>query len=129
MKKTHLAVAGIVLALALSGCGEGGSSKKESGLKAGVVEKASNASQSVIMTASNWKFDKKVYEVKAGEPVTLELKNKVGYHGIEIKGTGLKLVMDKPQMVVFKKAGTYQIVCNIMCGSSHSQMVSKLVVK
>lgn len=128
MKKKQLAVAGIVLALALSGCG-GGSSDKASGLKAGVVEKASNASTSITMTASNWKFDKKVYEVKAGEPVTLELKNKVGYHGIEVVGTGLKLVMDKPQTVVFKKAGTYEIHCNIMCGSSHSQMKSKLVVK
>ena len=126
MKKSQLAVAGLVLAFALSGCG---GSEKASGLKAGVGEKASNAANSITFTAQNWKFDKKVYEVKAGEPVTLELKNKEGYHGLEVVGTGLKLVMDKPQTVVFKKAGTYVIHCNIMCGSAHSQMQSKLVVK
>jgi heme/copper-type cytochrome/quinol oxidase subunit 2 len=127
MNKKALLATGLVLALALSGCG--GGSEKASGLKAGVVEKASNAANSITFTAQNWKFDKKVYEVKAGEPVTLELKNKEGYHGLEVVGTGLKLVMDKPQTVVFKKPGTYVIHCNIMCGSEHSQMQSKLIVQ
>lgn len=54
-------------------------------------------------------------------------------HGFYVEGTNIN-----PQIIpgevtkleyVFKKAGTYRIVCNEYCGIGHAQMFGKIVVE
>lgn len=82
------------------------------------------------ITASNFKFDQEEYKVKAGQTMTVVLKNSEGVHGIEINGLDVSLSgKNLSKEVTFDKPGTYDIVCTIPCGPGHATMKTKLVVE
>jgi cytochrome c oxidase subunit II len=88
------------------------------------------SSETVVIKAMNWQFDKEEYEAGAGD-VTVELKNEEGNHGIVIVGAdnGSDLVISgSGSKTVTLEPGEYEIQCNIPCGPGHEEMVSTLVV-
>ncbi|PZA06954.1 MULTISPECIES: cupredoxin domain-containing protein [unclassified Meiothermus] len=72
-------------------------------------------------------------KVKKGVKVTFYITSPDVQHGFYVEGTNIN-----PQIIpgevtkleyVFKKAGTYRIVCNEYCGIGHAQMFGKIVVE
>jgi len=86
--------------------------------------------QLLKIEASNYEFNEKEYHVKAGEPVRILLKNKSGFHGVEIKGMDVNLNQEKTQAdVTFDKPGQYELHCSVLCGTGHADMKSVLIVE
>jgi cytochrome c oxidase subunit 2 len=79
--------------------------------------------------ATNFSFDKPEYRVKAGETLTLSLKNQLGTHGVAIEELGIQLMEGDTVEYTFDKPGEYNVVCSVMCGIGHAEMVSKLIVE
>ncbi|GIP38801.1 hypothetical protein J31TS4_20810 [Paenibacillus sp. J31TS4] len=121
MKKTVTIALSAVLMLALAACG--GQSKDAS-------QAPDPNAKELKLVASNYQFDKQEYVVKKGEPLQLVLDDKNGTHGVEIKGTNVKLSSkSKTASYTPDKAGTYDIICNVPCGVGHANMKAKLIVE
>ena len=124
MVKKWLAMFVSVLIIAVLGACGGGSSSK------GAVDSNVTPTQEITIKATNFEFDQKEYRVKKGEPLKINFVNEQGNHGIEIKGLNVNLNGAKNnQVIIPEQAGEYDIICNIMCGSGHAAMVSKLIVE
>jgi len=113
------------LVLALSACGSSNDKGNDSASNSSPA--AEEASQEIVIKASNWKFDQAEYALPKDTPVKLSLVNESGVHGIEIVGQGIKIKGNKSEVVTLP-AGTYEFRCNIQCGTGHNKMVGKLVV-
>lgn len=114
----------------LVACGESTSNKPSNG-PAPVLEVAEEdiATGSLEIIASNWKFDKEVYAIRAGEPINLTVNSIDGVHGIEIENSAYTSIGNqKETQVTITEPGTYTISCNIPCGQGHRTMKAKLVV-
>lgn len=96
-----------------------------------VEETAPEGVQLVVITANgDFTFDQAEYEVKAGEPVLLKLKNRSGFHGAAIDELGIDLKDGQmEQQITIDEPGTYKIYCSVSCGVGHDTMTSVLVVK
>ncbi len=93
-----------------------------------VIPEAKDNEIQFILT--NFKFDKEEYRVRAGEPVILTMINRQGTHGVMVQGTDINLLKDNPsQEVVFDEPGEYMLLCSVMCGTGHYDMVAKLIVE
>lgn len=129
MKKLWICTGLIALILGLSACGtKTGGSAEPSTASPGAQDAANT--QKVTVVATNWKFDQAEYKVKKGKPVSLTLKNEKGVHGLEVEKLNVKLD-NKTKTKVFTpdKAGRYNIVCTIPCGTDHLKMKAVLVVE
>ena len=112
----------IVFGGALAACGGG-----EAQEAAPAVEPTGNTVDLAI-EGTNFKFNEAEYRVKAGDTVNVSYNSAEGMHGIDIVGMDVKLKDDGTATFV-AAPGEYEIVCNIMCGSGHAQMKSKLIVE
>ncbi|MDF2724614.1 MAG: subunit of cytochrome oxidase [Paenibacillus sp.] len=122
MKKTLIYVFALVVVLVLVAC------TKDDDKSASSTPAAGPATGELKITATNWQFDQKEYKVKKGETVKVTLTSKEGAHGVTIASFG-EVGTNKSKDITFDKAGTYDIVCNIPCGSGHTQMKAKLIVE
>jgi cytochrome c oxidase subunit 2 len=130
MKRLLILTIIALFALTLSACSSEQEEASNAKMDKSIVETADTKDAPIVrFTATNWEWDQEVYTVKANEPVTLELDNKSGYHGVDIVGTGVTVMMDKPQTVTFNKVGTYEIRCSVICGTGHAEMTAKFVVE
>ncbi|ANC76538.1 hypothetical protein ABE65_006875 [Fictibacillus phosphorivorans] len=119
LKKSLWLAAIAVLAIGiLAACG--GSKDKEKSTK--------NAEETITIEASNFKFDKKEYEIPANKDVALKLENVDGNHAVMIEGEDVNVTGGSSD-VVNLKPGEYTLRCSVPCGNGHADMVSKLVVK
>ncbi|MBB6633702.1 cupredoxin domain-containing protein [Cohnella thailandensis] len=114
----------LALVLALSACGSNGNNEEAASGEAPLV-----AEQELVIKASNWQFDQTEYKIPKNTPVEIKLVNDQGAHGIQIKDAGVKLNAAKDSKVVSLDAGTYEIKCNIVCGTGHLNMTAKLIVE
>ncbi|WP_078382463.1 cupredoxin domain-containing protein [Sutcliffiella halmapala] len=87
-----------------------------------------DAEAEVTIKSSNWEFDQQTYKVPAGKDVAIHHVNDEGHHGITIKGTNVKIQGDG-SVVANLKPGEYEIICDIMCGTGHDEMIATLVVE
>lgn len=93
-----------------------------------IIPEAQENEIQFIMT--NYQFDKQEYKITAGVPMTLTMVNKQGIHGVMIQGTDINLTPDNSsQEVTFDEPGEYTLLCSIMCGPGHDDMVAKLIVE
>lgn len=125
MKKLYAFALGSAILLAASGCGQADKAASTDGGASAAPEAATK----LTLAATNWKFDKEVYNIKAGEPITISLDNQQGIHGVELEGLNAKLDNKKKSVTITPKAGTYTIRCNVSCGTGHSSMTAKLIVE
>ncbi|CAM5782986.1 MULTISPECIES: cupredoxin domain-containing protein [Brevibacillus] len=126
MKKTWgLLISAVAISAMLAGCG---GDKKEAA--AGGEQAPAAATENAInIEASNWKFNQESFEVKAGEPFTINFKSTEGFHGIGIEGLDVDIQNEGSKTMTIDKAGEYKIFCNVICGPDHGKMIAKLVVK
>jgi uncharacterized cupredoxin-like copper-binding protein len=96
---------------------------------------AAAPAQEITITATEMAFSPTTLEVKAGQPVTLTVKNNgVLEHNWQAQiGSELVQVTAQPKQSASKTftpqtAGTYKIICNIP-GHEQAGMVAQLVVK
>ncbi|XID95524.1 cytochrome C oxidase subunit II [Paenibacillaceae bacterium WGS1546] len=93
-------------------------------------EKLAEGQQMLNIKATNFAFDKAEYRVEAGTSYRVKFANTLGVHGVEFKGLGIELDRDNPEIdVVFDTPGEYELICSIMCGQGHNDMVSVLIVE
>jgi cytochrome c oxidase subunit 2 len=86
------------------------------------------------ITASKYEFTPNEIEVEEGEQVVLELHSTDTDHGLEIKDMKVSVKIPKTGETVrtefvAKKAGTFFFKCSEYCGSGHSRMRGRLIVK
>jgi len=86
------------------------------------------------ITASKYEFSPTEITVDEGEAVVLEMRSTDVEHGLEIKE--LKIASKIPKSgeavrveFVAKKSGTFSFKCSEYCGSGHSRMKGRLVVR
>ncbi|WP_219838588.1 cupredoxin domain-containing protein [Paenibacillus sp. R14(2021)] len=127
-KMLLLAVMTVAAIFILAACGSK-SADNNSITGAGVENTGTAASAKITIKAKRFEFDQPVYKIKKGEPTEITLVSEDGVHGVEIPDMNLKLDADKPKVLTFDNAGTYEFHCDIMCGSGHSQMVAKIEVE
>ncbi|MEX2460284.1 MAG: cupredoxin domain-containing protein [Paenibacillaceae bacterium] len=119
------------LVFALSACG---SKKEDTSSSIADPVKATGTTEAATelqfkANGKTFKFDKEEYTIKKGEPIKLTLVNESGIHGIIINGLNVNLkngAMSKT--ITPDKAGTYDVICSIPCGSGHMTMKAKLIV-
>lgn len=127
MKKNWLLMITSMIAamMVLAGCG--GESKPAATETSQTAPAASG--NVVTIEASNWKFNQDTFEVKAGEPVTINFKSAEGFHGITIDGLDVNIEKEGSATITPDKPGEYKIFCNVACGPDHGKMTATLVVK
>ena len=85
------------------------------------------------ITAKQFSFEPSTIEVNKGDKVRLIVTSMDVPHGISIKEYGIneRLDVGKPVAIEFTadKEGTFTAFCSVFCGSGHSGMKGKLVVK
>ena len=85
------------------------------------------------MTAKQFAFEPGVIEVNKGDKVRLIVTSVDVPHGISIPEYGINERLDpgKPVKIEFTadKQGTFTAYCSVFCGSGHSSMKGKLIVK
>lgn len=129
MKKLWISAGLLALVLGLSACGAKSGDASSANASSPGSQNTANV-QNVTIVASNWKFDQAEYKVKKGQPVSLTLKNESGVHGLEVEKLNVKLDnKTKTKEFTPDKAGRYNIVCTIPCGSDHLKMKAVLVVE
>ncbi|WP_274363429.1 hypothetical protein [Paenibacillus thermotolerans] len=132
MKKLWMFLLAAALVGALTACG--GGSKDASGDAAQDVSdvdidaQATGATVNLPIDAKNFQFDQEEYRVKAGETVNLTFTSSEGMHGLQIKGIDVDL-QDGQGTTFVAEEGEYEIVCSVMCGVGHGDMVAKLIVE
>jgi cytochrome c oxidase subunit 2 len=97
--------------------------------QSGAPAAATGKTEEVIVTATNFEFDKKEIHVKKGNTIKLTLKNGSGAHGIEIPDLNVKLAKAGTIEFTADKAGTFDFNCALMCGTGHDAMIGKLIVE
>ena len=85
------------------------------------------------MTAKQFAFEPSAIEVNKGDRVRLIVTSADVPHGIAIPEYGVNERLDpgKPVTIEFtaEKEGTFTAFCSVFCGSGHSGMKGKIVVK
>jgi len=85
------------------------------------------------MTAKQFAFEPSTIEVNKGDRVRLIVTSTDVPHGIAIPEYGINERLDtgKPVTIEFtaEKEGTFTTFCSVFCGSGHSNMKGKIVVR
>ena len=100
------------------------------------TEKASSTQEVVKefkITARQFQFEPSTIEVNKGDKVKLIVTSVDVPHGIAIPEYGIdkRLEPGKPATIEFiaDKQGTFTAFCSVFCGSGHSGMKGKLIVR
>lgn len=130
MKKWIVLALVTCLSVVLIACGSAPSSNNANGPGPVIdVPEEDIATGEIEIVASNWKFDKEVYAIRAGEPVKMTVNSIDGIHGVEIRHTEYTHIGSNDEVeVLISEPGTYTIYCSIPCGQGHRTMKAKLVV-
>ncbi|URN92799.1 MAG: cytochrome C oxidase subunit II [Candidatus Pristimantibacillus lignocellulolyticus] len=130
MKKWLVLALVSALMVVLMACGSTSNSNGSAAPAAPIkVSEDEIATGSLVITASDWKFDKEYYAIRAGESVELTVDSISGVHGVEILDTEYNnIINNKTTTVTITEPGTYNIRCSVPCGSGHRTMTTKLVV-
>jgi|SRR3989344_446514 len=85
------------------------------------------------ITARQFAFEPEVIEVNKGDKVRLKVTSMDVPHGIKIEEYGIneRLEVGKETVIEFTadKEGSFTSFCSVFCGSGHSNMKGKLIVK
>lgn len=85
------------------------------------------------ITAKQFSFEPSTIEVNKGDKVRLIVTSIDVPHGIKVEEYGIneRLEVGKPVTIEFTadKQGSFTTFCSVFCGSGHSGMKGKLIVK
>jgi cytochrome c oxidase subunit 2 len=92
---------------------------------------AADAHIQVVM--KKYTIEPAIIHVKAGQTTELEVSTADVQHGFDVPALGVKepVRSGQPAIVTLKNPpkGEYRVVCGIICGPHHDDMVAKLVVE
>ena len=114
--------------IAIAACAQQNNSEpiKEKPLQTGQVKEFK-------MTAKQFAFEPEIIEVNKGDKVRLIVTSIDVPHGIAIPEYGIneRLNPGEPVTIEFiaDKEGTFTAFCSVFCGSGHSNMKGKIIVK
>jgi cytochrome c oxidase subunit II len=99
-----------------------------------ITYRPAHAHPSIDVVASNWKFTPNSITLHMGETSTLRFTSSGGVHGVKSEELGIPMTTITPGNFVTvevtpKKAGTYVLPCQIMCGAGHADMKLTVVVQ
>ena len=87
----------------------------------------------IPILARKFEFQPAELELKLGEPVVFELTTADVHMGFDAPALGLNadIVAGKPVRVPFTptKAGEFEFVCDVFCGSGHEEMSGVIKVR
>ena len=113
--------------------GQGSDVPQDGAASAAATNAQSDGFKEFRITAKQFSFEPGVIEVNKGDKVRLIVTSIDVPHGIAIKEYGIneRLDVGKPVTIEFTadKQGTFTAFCSVLCGSGHSGMKGKLVVK
>jgi cytochrome c oxidase subunit 2 len=93
----------------------------------------SAADQHIQVVMKKYTIEPSVIRVKAGQTTELEVSTADVQHGFDVPGLGIKepIRSGQPATITLKSPpkGEYKVVCGIICGPHHDDMVAKLVVE
>lgn len=128
MRKALALILSCMLLFVLAACGEDKDAAPSN--DTGVTDTGVAPEAELVISASNFEFDKKEYTLKKGVPVKITFKNEQGNHGALIPALNLQLdSKNNTAIVTPDKTGTFDISCSIRCGAGHSNMISKLKIE
>ena len=96
-------------------------------------QQKSSADQHIQVRMKKYTIEPAIIRVKAGQTTELEVSTADVQHGFDVPGLGIKepVRSGQPAIVTLKNPpkGEYKVVCGIICGPHHDDMVAKLVVE
>ncbi|MUT67355.1 cupredoxin domain-containing protein [Paenibacillus sp. NEAU-GSW1] len=125
------AIAILAVMLVMSGCGkstDNNANNNGGSNNAGTNAGGAAGTKDITVNAENWKFDQTDIKLNVGDTVNLTLKNTSGNHGLEIPDLKINIKDGETAKFTVDKAGTYEFVCSIMCGTGHADMKGKITV-
>ena len=116
MKKTTIVSALLSLLILAAGC-----------------QKAKTPSQQINVVMKKYDIQPNVIHVKRGEPVELDVTTSDVQHGLDVPDLGIKESVQpgRTTRINFtpQKPGEFKVVCGVICGPHHDDMMGKLVVE
>jgi cytochrome c oxidase subunit 2 len=93
----------------------------------------SAADQHIQVVMKKYTIEPSVIRIRAGQTTELEVSTADVQHGFDVPALGIKepVRSGQPAIVTLKDPprGEYKVVCGIICGPHHDDMVAKLVVE
>jgi cytochrome c oxidase subunit 2 len=95
--------------------------------------RSTDSTRTIDVVLSRFAFAPERIEVRAGEPVRLNVVSMDGTHGFQVKALGLNVRIPARGATVTvdltpREPGTYRITCSEYCGTGHSRMQGWLIV-
>ncbi|MGC2744822.1 MAG: cupredoxin domain-containing protein [Candidatus Angelobacter sp.] len=91
------------------------------------------ADQQIQVVMKKYTIEPAVIHVKSGQTTELDISTADVQHGFDVPGLGIKepVRTGQPAVVTLKNPpkGEYKVVCGIICGPHHDDMVARLVVE
>jgi cytochrome c oxidase subunit 2 len=92
-----------------------------------------SSAERIKVVMKKYSIEPAVIRVKAGQTTELEVSTPDVQHGFDVPGLSIKEPVRPGQAtIVTLKAppkGEYKVVCGIICGPHHDDMVAKLIVE
>jgi cytochrome c oxidase subunit II len=92
-----------------------------------------SSAERVKVVMKKYSIEPAVIRVKAGQTTELEVSTPDVQHGFDVPGLSIKEPVrpGQPTIVTLKSPpkGEYKVVCGIICGPHHDDMVAKLIVE
>ncbi len=99
----------------------------------GCQKKDASGAPRIKVVMKKYSIDPAIIRVKAGVNTELEVSTPDVQHGFDVPLLGIKepIRLGQPAIIVLKAPakGEYSVVCGIICGPHHDDMVAKLVVE
>jgi cytochrome c oxidase subunit 2 len=98
------------------------------------VNDGASAVRTIDVVASRFKFEPSIIRVAHGERIRLRLRSADRDHHFAIKAFGVKALIPKTGEAVTvdfvaDRAGTFEFTCAEYCGTGHSAMKGRVVVR
>jgi cytochrome c oxidase subunit 2 len=99
----------------------------------GCRNQSNPAADRIKVVMKKYTIEPAVIHVKAGQTTELEVSTADVQHGFDVPALSIKepVRAGQPAIVTLKSPprGEYKVVCGIICGPHHDDMVAKLVVE
>ncbi len=102
-------------------------------LTVGCQKPQQTPAQQINVVMKKYDIQPNVIRVKSGQPVELDVTTADVQHGLDVPDLGIKESVQpgRTTKVNFtpQKKGEFKVVCGVICGPHHEDMVGKLVVE
>jgi len=100
---------------------------------AGGCQKAKAPGRQISVVMKKYEIQPAVIRVKSGEPVELDVTTADVQHGLDVPDLGIKESVQpgRTTRITFtpQKKGQFKVLCGVICGPHHEDMMGKLVVE